>query len=246
MTAHVSAPRYSADDFDTASIRSAAPSYVSEVPSYHSRITYSEASPAYTPAAPTSTATTTTTTATSSSSSTAAASTPRQIFSAASSSLTGRQPVGLPPLPPLASPRVLNDHSFRIPTWSAGSAPAARHYRKVAERRVIDGRFQAAAEVVGMRDTTITRQSDNGEGHVVRPLEDPYLVGEQAAAEARQQRIAREVGESMLREEDKQWDWMLAQMKTWEERERNWTRFRQEATNSRRKTLFRRIGGRLL
>lgn len=100
--------------------------------------------------------------------------------------------------------------------------------------------------MVGMRDTTITRQSDNGEGHVVRPLEDPYLVGEQAAAEARQQRIAREVGESMLREEDKQWDWMLAQMKTWEERERNWTRFRQEATNSRRKTLFRRIGGRLL
>ncbi|TFB00915.1 hypothetical protein CCMA1212_007101 [Trichoderma ghanense] len=240
MTAHVSAPRYSADDFDTASIRSAAPSYVSEVPSYHSRTTYNEATPAYTPAAPTNTATTTPAAAT------AAASTPRQIFSAASSSLTGRQPVGLPPLPPLASPRVPNEHSFRIPTWSAGSAPAARHYRKVAERRVIDGRFQAAAEVVGMRDTTITRQSDNSEGPVVRPLEDPYLVGEQAAAEARQQRIAREVGESMLREEDKQWDWMLAQMKTWEERERNWTRFRQEATNSRRKTLFRRIGGRLL
>ncbi|KAL6853286.1 hypothetical protein J3F83DRAFT_756057 [Trichoderma novae-zelandiae] len=236
MTALASAPRYSADDFDTASIRSAAPSYVSEVPSYHSRTTYNEATPAYTAAAPTSTVPTTT----------ATASAPRQIFSAASSSLSGRQTVGLPPLPPLASPRVLNDHSFRIPTWSAGNAPAARHYRKVAERRVVDGRFQAAAEVVGMRDTTITRPNEDNDGPVLRPLEDPYLVGEQAAAEARQQRIAREVGESMLREEDKQWDWMLAQMKTWEERERNWTRFRQEAVHSRRKTLFRRIGGRLL
>lgn len=96
-----------------------------------------------------------------------------------------------------------------------------------------------------MRDTTINRQIENNENPILRPLEDPYLVGEQAAAEARQQRIAREVGEDMLREEDKQWDWMLAQMKTWEERDRNWTRLRQEAAHSRRKTLFRRIGGRL-
>ncbi|UKZ81100.1 hypothetical protein TrVFT333_008868 [Trichoderma virens FT-333] len=154
MTGLVSAPRYSADDFDTASIRSAAPSY-------------------------------------------------------------------------------------------AGNAPAARHYRKVAERRVIDGRIQAAAEVIGITASTINRQNESNEPPILRPLEDPYLVGEQAAAEARQQRIAREVGEDMLREEDKQWDWMLAQMKR-QERDRNWTRLRQEAVNTRRKTLLRRIGGRLL
>lgn len=210
------------------------------MPSYRSRTTYNEASPAYTPRV-TTTATSTTTTTTS------VAGTSQRIFSGASSSLGGRQTIGLPPLPPLASPRVLNEHSFRIPTWSAGNAPAARHYRKVAERRVIDGRLLAAAEVIGMRDSTstINRQNESSEGPVLRPLEDPYLVGEQAAAEARQQRIAREVGEEMLREEDKQWDWMLAQMKR-QERDRNWTRMRQEAVNSRRKTLLRRIGGRLL
>ncbi|KAL7947168.1 hypothetical protein V8C42DRAFT_277587 [Trichoderma barbatum] len=235
MTALVSAPRYSAEDFDTASIRSAAPSYVSEVPSYHSRTNYDEASPAYTPRTTTTTATTTT----------RAAEPSQRIFTAASSSLAGRQTTGLPPLPPLASPRVLNNHSFRIPIWSAANAPAARHYRKVAERRVIDGRFQAAVEVIGMRDSAITQQNDNNEGPILRPLEDPYLVGEQAAAEARQQRIAREVGEEMLREEDKQWDWMLAQMKKREERDRNLTRLRQETAQSRRKTLFRRMGGRL-
>ncbi|KAK4074204.1 hypothetical protein H0G86_007806 [Trichoderma simmonsii] len=240
MTALASAPRYSADDFDTASIRSAAPSYVSEVPSYRSRTTYNEASPAYTPRATTTTTTNTATTIT-------VAGPSQRIFSGASSSLTGRPTVGLPPLPPLASPRVLNEHNFRIPTWSAGNAPAARHYRNVAERRAIDGRLLAAADLIGMRDTTstINRQNESNEDPVVRPLEDPYLVGEEAAAEARQRRIAREVGEEMLREEDKQWDWMLAQMKR-QERDRNWTRMRQEAVNSRRKTLLRRIGGRLL
>lgn len=97
--------------------------------------------------------------------------------------------------------------------------------------------------MVGMRDSAINRQNDSGEARP-RPLEDPYLVGEQAAAEARRQRIANEVNESMLREEDKQWDWMLAQMKTREERDRPVTRLRQEAAQSRRRTLFGRIGGR--
>ncbi|RFU80870.1 hypothetical protein TARUN_1346 [Trichoderma arundinaceum] len=218
MTGLVSAPRYSAEDFDTASIRSAAPSY------------------AYTAAATASNATTTAATTGMS----------RGNASEASSSLSGRQTIGLPPLPPLAAPRALSTHNFRIPTWSTSNAPAARHYRKVAERRMIDGRFQAVAGVIGVRDPPINGQNDDGETPVLRPLEDPYLVGEQAAAEARQQRIAREAGEDMLREEDKQWDWLLAQMKTWEERDRNWTRFRQEAAQTRRKTLFRRIGGRLL
>ncbi|KAM0247001.1 hypothetical protein ACHAQJ_010029 [Trichoderma viride] len=237
MTELISAPRYSAEDFDTASVRSAAPSYVSEVPSYHSRTTHSEASPAYT--ATVATAATTTTSAIGPSS--------RRNISGTPSSLPGRQTIGLPPLPPIAPSSALSIHNFRIPTWSANNAPAARHYRNVAERRAVDGQLQAAAaEVIGMRDSIISRQNDNYETPVIRPLEDPYLVGEQAAAEARQQRIAREVGENMLREEDKQWDWLLAQMKTWEERDRKWARFRQEAAQSRQRTLFRRIGRRLL
>lgn len=98
--------------------------------------------------------------------------------------------------------------------------------------------------MVVMRDSAITRQNDSRETPL-RPLEDPYLVGEQAAAEARRRRIASEVNESMLREEDKQWDWMLAQMKTREERDRPSTRFRQEAAQNRQRTLLGRIGGRL-
>ncbi|KAM0455949.1 hypothetical protein ACHAPV_007495 [Trichoderma viride] len=226
MTGLASLPRYSADDFDTASVHSAAPSYVSEVPSYRSRTTHSEALPSYAAAV--------------------AGSTSRRDASRAQNPLPGRQTIGLPPLPPLASPSALNSHNYRIPTWSANNAPAARHYRNVAERRATDRWLQAAAAelMVGMRDSAINRQNNSREAPL-RPLEDPYLVGEQAATEARRRRIASEVNESMLREEDKQWDWILAQMKTREERDRPSTRVRQEAAQNRQRTLFGRIGGRL-
>lgn len=79
----------------------------------------------------------------------------------------------------------------------------------------------------------------------MRPLEDPFLVGEVAAAQARQERLLRE-GDDILVREDRQWDWLLAQMRSWDERERSWTRFRREAEHHQRKKLLRRIGGRLL
>lgn len=209
------------------------PRTVSEVPSYRSRTTHSEAPPSYAATAATTTAG-------------VAGTSSRRDVSRTQGSLPGRRTIGLPPLPPLASPGALSTHNYRIPTWSANNAPAARHYRNVAERRATDGWLQAAAAelIVGMRDSAINRQNDSSEAPL-RPLEDPYLVGEQAAAEARRKRIASEVNESMLREEDKQWDWMLAQMKTREERDRPGTRIRQEATHSRRRTLLGRIGGRL-
>ncbi|KAL7898360.1 hypothetical protein HDV63DRAFT_403586 [Trichoderma sp. SZMC 28014] len=225
MTGLSSLPRYSADDFDTASVHSAAPSY--EVPSYRSRTTHSEALPSYAAAV--------------------AETTSRREASRAERSLPGRQTIGLPPLPPLASPSALNTHNYRIPTWSANNAPAARHYRNVAERRATDSWLQAAAAellLIGMRDSVTNRQNDSRE-EPLRPLEDPYLVGEQAAAEARRRRIASEVNESMLREEDKQWDWMMAQMKTREERDRPSTRVRQETAQNRQRTVFGRIGERL-
>lgn len=43
----------------------------------------------------------------------------------------------------------------------------------------------------------------------IRPLEDPYLVGEVAAARARSERLARERGDDVLYREDRRWDWFL-------------------------------------
>jgi hypothetical protein len=206
--------------------KSLTPRTVSEVPPYSSRTTQSEGLPSYAVAV--------------------AETTPRRDAPRARNSLPGRQTIGLPPLPPLASPNALSTHNYRIPQWSANNAPAARHYRNVAERRATDKWLQAAAAelMIGMRDAA-TNQRNNSSEVPLRPLEDPYLVGEQAAAEARRRRIASEVNESMLREEDKQWDWMMAQMKTREERDRPSTRLRQEVPQNQRTTLFGRIGGRI-
>jgi len=77
-------------------------------------------------------------------------------------------------------------------------------------------------------------------------LEDPYLVGEEAASRAKQERLARErAGDDVLVREDQHWDWLLAQMKTWDERERSWARFRREMENGHRPKLLHRIGGRI-
>jgi hypothetical protein len=48
----------------------------------------------------------------------------------------------------------------------------------------------------------------------VRPLEDPYLVGEEAAARARRERLARENcghGHEILVREDRRWDFFLGE-----------------------------------
>ena len=99
-----------------------------------------------------------------------------------------------------------NLHNFRIPTWSASSSPAARHYKNVAERRVSDARFSTdnIRRYISADPTIEQRESGT-----LRPLEDPYLVGEEAASKARRERIARETGEDILIQEDKHWDWLL-------------------------------------
>lgn len=58
--------------------------------------------------------------------------------------------------------------------------------------------------------TDITEQDQ--ERYVTRPLEDPYLVGEEAAARTRRERLARESGEDILIREDRQWDWFLGKL----------------------------------
>ena len=74
------------------------------------------------------------------------------------------------------------------------------------------------------------------------PLEDPDLVGAEAAARARAARLyMRRCGdEEALRQEMKSWDFMLGQMGDWRERERSWEQFRREVGRSR--VLGRRIG----
>jgi len=77
-------------------------------------------------------------------------------------------------------------------------------------------------------------------------LEDPYLVGEEAAAEARRERLLRENGDDILIREDKHWDWLLAQMESWDAREKSWQKYHREVVDrTQRRSLLRSVRGRL-
>jgi hypothetical protein len=66
---------------------------------------------------------------------------------------------------------------------------------------------------------------------ILRPQEDPELVGHAAADRARQQREYREMltkdQNRALQLESAGWDFMLAQSRDWEERQSSWASFRQ-------------------
>ncbi|KAF4981646.1 hypothetical protein FZEAL_2596 [Fusarium zealandicum] len=231
MTGAIATPRYSAEDFETASIRSTAPSYVSEAPSYHSTNPFPEAVPPYTPPIRASTAARTSLVPHSDGTSTP---TPRR-----------QQTIGLPPVPAAPLRSVPNLNNFRIAAWSSVSSnPAARHYHNVAQRRMTAQRDPVDSLRRAMSDQNEQEQQVRRFTH--RPLEDPHLVGEVAATTARQERLARESGDDILIREDRQWDWFLARMKASDERERGLSRSRREADIGGRKKLLRRIGGRLL
>ncbi|KAH8171747.1 hypothetical protein LIA77_08514 [Sarocladium implicatum] len=232
--ATLSAPRYSADDFDTTSIHSAAPSYISEVPSYHSTAHHYDPTPPYSPPS-------------------------HNTSRNRADSTTQEQPqYGLPPIPPAPSVNRPSLHNFRVPTWSANNAPAARQYRSVIERRAAArpapsySRW-ASLETGAGSSSSVSSASTSADNAVAetatrvpRPLEDPYLVGEQAAAEARRDRLRRENGDEILIREDRQWDWLLAQMETWEQRERSWAKYQREVNErSQRRSLLRSVRGRL-
>ena len=76
----------------------------------------------------------------------------------------------------------------------------------------------------------------------IRTIEDPHLVGNVAAEEARQERLRRENGWDVLEAEDKRWDWLLAQMSDWEERDKSWKNFREEVQGGKRHKLAKRLG----
>ncbi|KAF4343834.1 hypothetical protein FBEOM_2195 [Fusarium beomiforme] len=236
MTGALSTPRYSNDDFETASIRSAAPSYVSEAPSYHSTNPYPETLPSYTPPVRTH----------------AVARSLVPPSSGTSTPTPRQQTIGLPPVPALPLRSQPNLNNFRIATWSSVSSnPAARHYQNVANRRLTAQRDPVDSLRRVMTDVSEQEQ----ERYTTRPLEDPYLVGEVAAARARTERLARESGDDILLREDRQWDWFLvvdaevARMRDSDDRQRNWTPtnpYRPQVEGGSRKKLLRRIGGRRL
>ncbi|KAK5632301.1 hypothetical protein RRF57_008015 [Xylaria bambusicola] len=211
----ISPPRLSAEDFETASIRSAAPSYVSEAPSYHT-LPPNEVLPAYTSSA-----------TTSSQASRPSHSTTRQY----TSMLPPRtEPwgsftpgAGLPPIPRRSeSSSTPSLSQFHIAPWSSISSgnPQARHYQSVASRRVaaaassagpsssssVEGALRAALSRIQAANAAAISEEDDS---LVRPLEDPYLVGEEAAARARSERLARKHGEDILIHEDRHWDLWL-------------------------------------
>ncbi|CAF9921305.1 MAG: hypothetical protein GOMPHAMPRED_002287 [Gomphillus americanus] len=97
------------------------------------------------------------------------------------------------------------------------------------------------------------QSTNNPEPH--SPLEDPDLVGPVAAAAARERRLymahelhlqrQRDEAEAQaLREDSRRWDFLLAQMTDWKDREQSWKTFerKMQSRNTRssaRKVLFR-------
>ncbi|KAK4187270.1 hypothetical protein QBC35DRAFT_238542 [Podospora australis] len=213
----------SPEDFETASIRSAAPSYTSDAPSYHTVAPHPDPVPPYTP--PSSTATG------SSSSATSRNQVSSLLGPAPPASSDSARRTGLPPVPsgPLRSTEP-SLNQFRIPSWSTiSSNPTARHYHNVALRRASNAASNTAQ--VELRRVMLERIEEEEARNRIRPLEDPYLVGEVAAARARRERLARENGDDILIRENRRWDFFLGQMRNMERSH--------ESTTSRRSFLPR-------
>lgn len=200
-------------DLGTASIRSAAPSYISEAPSYTSTLPCS--------------------------------------------SSTSLRSTGLPslyvssPQNPLANNSTPSLSAFRMSSWSRTQAsnPAARHYHSVAHRRASALTAQEQASLLSAAlngDDGIAqmkrRMDEESREREMRTLEDPHLVGEEAAERNRQERLRREKGNEVLEVEDRRWDWLLVQMSDWEERDKSWKKFRRELEGGNRAKLARRLG----
>ncbi|KAK5656200.1 hypothetical protein OQA88_4961 [Cercophora sp. LCS_1] len=183
----------SPEDFETASIRSAAPSYTSDAPSYHSTVPNPEPVPPYSPPERPNTGSTSGLAPLISSDPNSA---PRQ----------GLPPVPTGPLPQHTSIPSLSQ--FRIPSWSTISANPT--YHRVALRRVAAASHES--HVNGIRRVMLDRIEEEEQRNRMRPLEDPYLVGEAAAAQARRQRLARENGDEILIREDRRWDFFLGEL----------------------------------
>jgi hypothetical protein len=76
----------------------------------------------------------------------------------------------------------------------------------VAQRRVTQ-KSSASQSLDGLKRDMLGRIEEE-ERNRFRPLEDPYLVGEEAANRARRERLALE-NDDVLTREDQRWDWFL-------------------------------------
>jgi hypothetical protein len=196
-------PTLRAQHFDTTSIRSVAPSYISDAPTY--------------------------------------------------TTIPSPPCGGLPSpylTPALRSPSTPSLEAFRMPNLSRTSTnPNARHYHSVAQRRAASLTIQEQATLLtaaingeeGLSQMK-KRLEDEEREKARRTLEDPHLVGEVAAEENRQERLRRENGWGVLEAEDKRWDWLLAQMSDWAERDKSWKKFREELEGGKRHKLAKRLG----
>lgn len=164
---------------------------VSEAPSYHSVAPYPEAVPPYSPPASRNVAS--------------------GMLLARDGTSTPRQAgIGLPPVPNIPTRSIPNLNDFRIATWStATNNPTSRLYQSVAQRRVTAQRDPVDSLRRTMTNHTLNFPEEHHDSVMARPLEDPYLVGEVAAARARRERVLRESGDDILIREDRQWDWFL-------------------------------------
>lgn len=139
------------------------------------------------------------------------------------------QTIGLPPIPPPGSsaPQLSN---FRIPTWSVIQSnptyqnvarrraqsdvndPVANLRRAFLLERVAEDEDSPPSSTMASRNPTPAPAAagpSSSPSSARRPLEDPHLVGEEAATQARRTRLARERGQEILLAEDRQWNWFL-------------------------------------
>jgi len=163
----------------------------------------------------------------------------------------------------------LSMHSYSIANWStARGGPTNRQYENVARRRMqreasVTDIMQALAAVPasmveppttstssstslspGTTPSTAPVQSEPPTPY--SPAEDADLVGEAAAAAARSQRLYREScfvdPREALRGESRSWDFMMVQMRDWDERAQSWNNFRKDMDTGKRGKLARRLG----
>ncbi|KAI9795039.1 MAG: hypothetical protein M1816_000059 [Peltula sp. TS41687] len=222
---HESLPLYTArpSDIEVASmISEEAPSYTSEAPSYHSEVT---GFTTHRSLIHTSTQTSTTST-----------SDRRQPPSSSSNSRgTWRSARSQ-----LSSGLDVRTYSS-IPTWSNVRSHQEKTLRSVAHRRANAAAAAAAAAGAGISSPATKGAAALRVRRPPPPLpptncevileEDPYLVGTEAADQARRERRLTtkqcEDAEALL-QEAKAWDFFIGQTADWEVREKNWRNFREQ------------------
>ncbi|TAQ83135.1 hypothetical protein B7494_g8541 [Chlorociboria aeruginascens] len=213
-------------DNDAASMISEAPSYASNattLPSYTTSISTNPHPPRYTSSPPS----------------------PTYGPSSSKSSLSSLSSPRSPTLPSLSQ---YNAPFPSIPRVH-GSNPNSRLYHSVASRRASALTIQEQAGLLnaamngeeGIERMKKKLQEEEKE-RLQRTIEDPHLVGQEVADRNREERLRRENGWAVLEEEDKRWDWLLAQMSDWEERDKSWKKFRKELEGGKRARLARRLG----